>query len=324
MQVDLLVTTYQRPHDIGLLVRNLEGQSFQDFQLQIFDGSPDDLVKEAVFSYLETNRKLKYPIIYHRTSSGMTKQRNIAVDATSGDISIFLDDDVELDPEYLKQVVKVFQQDRSQIIAGLNGFDTRAPSELGIRKKIFRFLGLLPEIGNARYLPWGHGTPHWENGLFQGIRECDLLIGHNMAWRTSVLKKFRFDTFFEKYPTYVLYDDQEICHRIRKEFKLVQCGDAKLSHNLSKDGRPAVTHYGFQALFNAYWNWKRHVIEPSITHQFKFWLWEFLDILFQLFKKRTRAISLGRLEALEAIMLGYKNYEDWVNKKTQQKWGSLK
>jgi len=222
---------------------------------------------------------------------------------------------VELDPEYLKQVVKVFQQDRAQTIAGLNGFDIQAPYKLGARKRIFRMLGLLPAIGNAKYLPWGHGTPLWEGGTFSGIRDCDVLIGHNMAWRTHILKKYRFHSFYEKYPTYVLYDDQEICHRIRQHYRLVQCGDALVKHKASNAARPSGQHYGFQALFNAYWNWKKYVKKPNMSHKLRFWTWELMDIVMQFFNKRTRAISLGRLEALQAIWHKVEDYEEWENKK---------
>ena len=59
----------------------------------------------------------------------------------------------------------------------------------GYREKMSTGSGLLPKVGNARYLDWGHGTPHWEDGYFNGIRDCDILIGFNMAFRTEILKK---------------------------------------------------------------------------------------------------------------------------------------
>ena len=84
-----------------------------------------------------------------------------------------------------------------------------------------------------------------------------------MAFRTEILKSFRFDKFFEQYPTYVLYDDQDICLRIKKYgYRLVQAGNARLKHNISpsEDLSRAlwVSNY-----FNAYRNWNIHITKPS-------------------------------------------------------------
>ena len=58
-----------------------------------------------------------------------------------------------------------FKDDKQKNIAGLNGFDIKGNGKIGYRQKILRFIGLLPKVGNARYLDWGHGTPHWEDGI---------------------------------------------------------------------------------------------------------------------------------------------------------------
>jgi len=299
MKIDILVTTYKRLDDLLILMRNLEFQDYHNFSLKIFDGTPDDSVKVAVQKYIDDNRNYSYPITYFFTGCGMTKQRNIAVDNTDGNISIFLDDDVELENNYLAEIVKVFSNDTQNKIAGLNGFDTfgikNNMPKIGKRKRIYRSLGLYPDIGPARYLPWGHGTAHFSK-LEKGVVDVDLLIGHNMVFRTNLLKEFRFDSFFEQYETYVLYDDQDICLRMRKAgYRLVLCYDAKLIHKTSPSGRPAARHYGYQAFFNAHRNWKLHGSSKWI-HKIKFWSWELLDILFQLPSKNTRDMAIGRLK----------------------------
>ena len=115
MKVDLLVTTYKRLDDLLILLKNLEAQEFKNFRLQIFDGTPDESVKGAVSDFLSQRVLVnEYEVIYHKTCSGMTKQRNIAVDNTEGDISIFLDDDVELESDYLSEIVKIFDEDHEK------------------------------------------------------------------------------------------------------------------------------------------------------------------------------------------------------------------
>lgn len=324
MKIDLLVTTYKRLKDLNLLIRNLENQTYDNFQLQIFDGTPDDSIKKSVENYLLSERNKKYPVFYHYTGCGMTKQRNIAVDKTVGDISIFLDDDVLLEPDYLYEVARVFDEDVEKNIAGLNGFNTKTNGTIGKRQRFFRMIGLLPRIGNAMYLQWGHSTPHWEGEQFDGIRDCDVLIGFNMAFRTSVLKKFRFDIFYEQYPTYVLYDDQDICLRMKKAgFRIVQAGNAKLVHNISPSGRPPGDHYGFQTTFNAYRNWKTHIKNPNLIVKIKFWAFEVLNIIFlsisNVINWRKFDQVKGRIEGIVAIAYGYQDYLGWEKTKTLKK-----
>lgn len=308
MEIDLLVTTYKRLDDLLVLLKNLESQEYKNFRLQIFDGTPDNSVKIAVDNYINnTIKNTQYEIIFHQTGCGMTRQRNIAVDKTQGDISIFLDDDVELEKNYLTEVVKIFREDKDKKIAGLNGFDTfnltKGIRKIGKRKKIYRYLGLYPDIGPAKYLPWGHGTAHF-NMLKKGIEYVDLLIGHNMAFRTSVLKEFKFSTFFEQYETYVLYDDQDICLRLKKAgYQLVIAYDAKLIHKISPSGRPPAQHYGYQAFYNAYRNWKLFGSQ-KLNHKIKFWCWEFLDILLQLPSKKTSDMAVGRLKIFLKTLIG--------------------
>jgi glycosyltransferase involved in cell wall biosynthesis len=310
--VDLLVTTYQRAADLLVLMKNLEQQTYRNFQLQIFDGSVDDNVAKVVEAYCAGMQQAPYTIHYHKTTAGMTRQRNIAIDHTVGEISIFLDDDVELNADYLHQVIKAFELRPD--VAAMNGFDTQAlvlsgGKKLGKRKALYRRLGLLPDIGPARYLPWGHGTPHFADAEKRGLVEVDLLIGHNMAFRTALLKEYRFAEFYEDYPTYVLYDDQDICLRLRKEYALVLNYDARLKHNVSPSGRPPKTHYGFQAFFNAHRNWKLFG-GRDWKSRMKFWVWEFLDIIFQMPNTKTRNISYGRITAIGYVMLGYKRYRE--------------
>ena len=190
---------------------------------------------------------------------------------------------------------------------------------IGRRQKLFRMIGLLPRVGNAIYLDWGHNTPHWEGKKFNGIRDCDVLIGFNMAFRTDILKEFRFDTFYEQYPTYVLYDDQDICLRIKKKgYRIVQAGSARLVHNISPSGRPPGDHYGFQTTFNAHRNWKKHIDNPSIIVISKFWLFEILNIVFlsisNILNRRPFDQIKGRIQGIIAVINGHEDYFSWKNK----------
>ena len=69
--------------------------------------------------------------------------------------------------------LRVCSNDPKKILQSLNGFDTKTDGKIGKRQKILRFLGLLPKIGNAKYLEWGHGTPHWEGEV---LKELEIVM----------------------------------------------------------------------------------------------------------------------------------------------------
>jgi glycosyltransferase involved in cell wall biosynthesis len=315
MRVDVLVTTYRRPGEVLRLLQNLQAQTYRDFGLQIFDGSPDRETAEVIAVFRDEQGSTGYPVRYHRTTAGMTRQRNLAVARTDGDLSLFLDDDVELEPDYLWQVVRVFEEDASGAIAGLNGYDLEAAGSPGLKKRIYRLLGLLPRVGCARYLPWGHPTMLQEGGPFQGARDCDVLIGHNMVWRTAVLKELEFARFFADYPTYVLYDDTDISLRARTRFRLVQCGDARLHHRPAPGGRPPGFHYGFQTVFNAHRNFRVHRPTARALDHVRFWLWEGLGALFLtargLIQWPHLSVATGMLAGGWAAVRGVPTYAAW-------------
>ena len=48
------MTTYKRLDDLNKLINNLEEQTYKNFRLQIFDGTPDDSIKNAINKYLSS------------------------------------------------------------------------------------------------------------------------------------------------------------------------------------------------------------------------------------------------------------------------------
>ncbi|KPK41738.1 MAG: hypothetical protein AMJ78_04625, partial [Omnitrophica WOR_2 bacterium SM23_29] len=91
MRASVVICTYGRPEEAKRLLGELDKQGYRDFEaIVIFQGDKEDLekTKESV--------KTDYPIIFHYESSpNLPRARNIGIKFASGDIIIFLDDDVK-------------------------------------------------------------------------------------------------------------------------------------------------------------------------------------------------------------------------------------
>ena len=75
MRIDLLVTTYKRLDDLNKLINNLEEQTYKNFRLQIFDGTPDDSIKNAINKYLSSKEiKLQFKILFYRLWNDKAKK----------------------------------------------------------------------------------------------------------------------------------------------------------------------------------------------------------------------------------------------------------
>jgi cellulose synthase/poly-beta-1,6-N-acetylglucosamine synthase-like glycosyltransferase len=58
---------------------------------------------------------------YIHTKPALTYQRNVGVRNSSGDIIFFLDDDIVLDKDFIKEIVKVFEKDCEKKVGGVMG-----------------------------------------------------------------------------------------------------------------------------------------------------------------------------------------------------------
>jgi len=81
----------------------------------IVDASDTEELNEAIKRQFSGSVK----IIYIHSKPGLTHQRNVGVEASYGDIIFFLDDDVILDKDFVKEIINVFENDKEKEIGGV-------------------------------------------------------------------------------------------------------------------------------------------------------------------------------------------------------------
>ncbi len=81
--------------------------------------SSDGTQTEEIVARLKLS--LSFPVIYRHTEiKSAAKQRNLGADLSSNDILLFMDDDLDLEPGCIAELLNVFENDSPRQIGGVS------------------------------------------------------------------------------------------------------------------------------------------------------------------------------------------------------------
>jgi len=107
-KVSVVVSTYNRPKFIGVAIKSVLSQTYQNFELVIIDDSPNEETEKIVKAF--GNPQIKY--IRNKIRTNLPSGRNQGVRESSPDSKYiaFLDDDNELLPLFLEKSIQVLEE----------------------------------------------------------------------------------------------------------------------------------------------------------------------------------------------------------------------
>ena len=318
--ITIIICTYKRTESLKVLLDNLEQQKRKPDELLIIDGSPDGETETMVH-----NLKNSLQIYYWNTPPehrGLTRQRNfgIAKLRPETDIVCFLDDDVILEPDYLKILEGTLNDNPGCV--GVSGYQTTGRKwdiynptkhtgkkwyimdgfaiKLGDRNYLRRLLGLFPEERPGFFPKYGHV---YEIVPPSGKSyEAEHLIGCNMSFRRMVFDKVKFSDFFIGYG---LYEDFDFSLRTTQYGYLLVNTNMRLEHHHHPAGRPNTYKYGKMVTRNGWYVWRMRYEHPGFINVLK---WYTISILFTLlivksFRQKSAVMEfLGRVVGLFSLI----------------------
>ncbi len=110
-KVSVIIPTYNEEKDIGECLKNLEEQTYKNFEVIIVDDGSTDKTVEIV----KTFKKVKLILGEHK---GPGASRNLGSKKARGKILIFIDADMTFDKNYLKNLIKPILDDKTDKIVG--------------------------------------------------------------------------------------------------------------------------------------------------------------------------------------------------------------
>ncbi|WP_338735731.1 glycosyltransferase [Asticcacaulis sp. DW145] len=178
--VSVIICTHDRPEALSTCLESLALQVRPPDEVIVVDNAPSDSRTQIVAS--------AHRVVYVREDrAGLSHARNAGVKAAKGDFLVFTDDDAEVDPHWIQEIVKAFHDPDVMAATGIvlpARLDTQAQ---WIFEKHWSFnQGFNPQIFDSSHFKKykGKGYPCWRIGA-----------GVNMAFRKEAFFKFGlFDT----------------------------------------------------------------------------------------------------------------------------------
>lgn len=220
--------------------------------------------------------------------SGLPCQRNTALlNLSSGtDLVLFLDDDVELRHDYIKNCVE-FMEANPEVVA-LSG-------------KLIgdgAFMHSSMSRQEARKMIQGHTT------VDHTVRSQVGLMGSNMAVRANLAREILFD---ERMKLYASFEDLDFGIRCSYRGKVVFYYGCTAVHLAERSGRISRKRFGFAQVMNVYYLWRKGTLpHKRAAILFRNAILGNVKGLLIPYKGRTRADRLrqilGNLAAFAAIV----------------------
>ncbi len=124
MHFSVIIPCLNEEHYIGKLLKTLQIQSDQDFELFVIDGKSDDKTIEVIDSYKKGLPQLKVVVSDKR---GVAHQRNLGAQNATSEHLLFLDADSRLHEDYIKDFKEEVTKAQGDIATAYIWPDSRNP-----------------------------------------------------------------------------------------------------------------------------------------------------------------------------------------------------
>lgn len=245
LKISIIIATYNRAKDLEETINSISSQSLLPHELIIVDDSTDDKVKILI-------KKTNLPFKKQYLKSGLKDKslpasRNIGIKNAKGDILLFIDDDVTLYPDYLKELDKVYQD--KDIIA-VQGYTNNLYKNqiilliLNYLRFLFFNADINPHCSKVKKGVFGNTYPIKKP---KEIIEAQWFSGCNMSFKREFIKKYSLK-FDEDLLRYAVSEDVDLSYRVyrlakSKGLKIVLNPKMLLDHRVSKSGRLTRLEY---------------------------------------------------------------------------------
>lgn len=271
--ISIVISTYGRERDLEAAFSSILDQTLSPKEVIIVDDTPDDSI-ERVIRQSEGAfgaRKIRLYYIRNPRERGIVTARNVGAERAIGDIVLFMDDDVVLDKEYLREVSKVYEtHPRAKGVQGFplgSLYQAGKPGLLNAFKRTF-FLTSISRDRCAMLRSFKSTFP----ASVSELSECDWLSGCNQSFRRSVLTEYHRD---EKLKRYSAGEDADLSFRIHKAFPhaLYITPTARFVHNFSQTSRPPNAEMMFADFVYSYYLFHKNMGGSAANRLVFAWSW---------------------------------------------------
>jgi len=249
MNISLIIITRNR---FEVLTKNLK-HNLQEFtsedEIVIVDGSSEDCLEKFKMEFKAKN------IYYHKTQAGKNFQRNYGVAHASGDIFLFLDDDIQLMEGSIGSL-RTFFMDHPEF-DGVTGALTEKNEPSKVKQyfeKVFSKVFFTPAFGNSGFTRSGLPIVPLDT---EPRHEAFFLRGGFSAYKRDIFKNISFDEHFRGY---AYLDDTDFSLSVVKIGRFVFLPEFKGYHSHLSSLQKDHSETRKQLIENFYYVFNKHHI----------------------------------------------------------------
>ena len=230
--VSIIIPTRNRRSSLESTVRTIVSQTVLPTELLIIDQSANDRSERAVQAVLISapeNVRATIRLVYIRdpSISGGAVARNRAMEMASGETWLFLDDDVDLEPDFIEQILAAYH--RYPEAVGVSGVVTNYGAP-GFSSRLWSRLFCTGPFWDERQPIYWKATKGIR-GKVQKVRKFGAGL---MSFRASAIRTHRFDATLKGVSD---GEDVDFCARLDRSSVLLITPSARLVHKQSPVGR---------------------------------------------------------------------------------------
>lgn len=106
--VTVVIGTRERPRDIRRAIPGVLRSDYTNFEFLIVDQSPGDETERIVERFAKVDPRIRY---VRDQRQGLARAQNLALELARTEIIAITDDDCDVDPGWLRSIVRAFQSD---------------------------------------------------------------------------------------------------------------------------------------------------------------------------------------------------------------------
>jgi glucosyl-dolichyl phosphate glucuronosyltransferase len=248
----VIIATMNRPRELEAMLPTLLAQSRLPDEIIVVDQNPNSSTKYVVeccaTRVAETGSLLPRIIYIHApnadtpNAAGAGAARNIGIERATGDVLVFLDDDVLLEKEFAEELIAAY--DRDNALGGVSGIITNYSRPTFPSRLIRRLFWVGPFHDERQPIYWNADQLRHHNPV--RVRKFGSGV---MSIKRAVSENVRFDQGGGSgFPG----EDIDLSWRISEHSFLVIAPRARLVHLRSGNGRPSRHWLGLDAQGNHY------------------------------------------------------------------------
>lgn len=250
----IIIPTYNRPDDLRNCLQTLLSQTRAPTELIVVDdGNLENVPLADEFAGAGIS------LIYiKKNHPGLTESRNEGIRIASGDIIFFLDDDVLLFPDYLEQIMVVYEEQEG-FIGGVGGLEDNKPAmrHRDYIKRIFELPFLTWGLREGRVLRSGFCTQFGESPIpIKNITRVDFLSGGVSSFDRRIFSEFAFTPRFREHG---LGEDKDFTIMVSRHHSLYVNPKARLIHLEAQVMRPQDRRFSRMFLIGTFLLFSRHM-----------------------------------------------------------------